>query len=799
VGKEHLAAALRVALIYAAVGALWIVFSDRLLYLAVPDTARLTALQTYKGWAFVAGSAALIYGLLRRELAAHARAAERQRRILEAAAEGICGLDPEGRVTFSNPAAAEITGYTPEELLGRRLHDLVHHTRPDGTPFPWEECPACRTLVTGEVHAGVETLFWRRDGTGFEAEVSSAPIKEGEAVVGAVVAFRDVTPRRRMQRRLARLASMHGLLASVSRAVTVAGDRDELFRKTCRMAVELGSFRLAWIGLVQDDVDYVAPVAQWGDEEGYLEEVRVAAQETSLGRGPAGRAVREGRPFVCNDIAQEPRMELWREAALRRGYRSSAAFPLRVGSRVVGVLSLYAAEPGFFDEETASLLARLADDISLALSAFEHAERSRQAEEQLAYLATYDPLTGLPNRYLLEEALGRALRRVRQGRPAALLLLEVDNLAVVVNTLGHAAGDLVLAAVAGLLPQVCPPACLVARAGERQFAALIEDLGPEEARAAAEHVRRAVEGHPFETEGQEFWLTVSGGLTVLEGREDPRAALMQADAALRAAREKGGNRVVAFRPGDEAFSGPAEAGRLAFRIREALDRSLFALFFQPIVDLHGGRVVHYEALLRLRTENGHFVPAGELIPAAEGTGLMPRIERWVIRSALEVLRTHPGLRLFVNLSGASLGDEDLLDFIAQVLGAGGIDPYRLGFEITETAAVRDLPRAERWLRRLKALGCPLALDDFGAGFSSFAYLRALPVDYLKIDGGYVRDVDQNPTHRALVQAMSTAARALGKKTVAEFVESATVLETLRALGVDYGQGYFLGRPAPLSG
>jgi EAL domain-containing protein (putative c-di-GMP-specific phosphodiesterase class I) len=241
----------------------------------------------------------------------------------------------------------------------------------------------------------------------------------------------------------------------------------------------------------------------------------------------------------------------------------------------------------------------------------------------------------------------------------------------------------------------------------------------------------------------------------------------------------------------------SEVHRLIALIKNALKENRFMLVYQPVVSLRDGKTLYHEALVRLQGDEGELIFPGVFIPIAERFGLMPQIDRWVVQAALTALQKYPGLSLFLNLSGVSLGDAVLLEFIEEEISKSGVDPSRIGFEITETAAVRDLLRADRWIRRLNNLGCCFALDDFGIGFSSFSYLRLLPVQYLKIDGSFISDLNQEPAHRVLVQAINAVAHTLGKKTVAEFVEKEGILKTLQELGVDCGQGYFLGRPAPL--
>ncbi|WP_166511647.1 EAL domain-containing protein [Desulfallas thermosapovorans] len=228
-----------------------------------------------------------------------------------------------------------------------------------------------------------------------------------------------------------------------------------------------------------------------------------------------------------------------------------------------------------------------------------------------------------------------------------------------------------------------------------------------------------------------------------------------------------------------------------------MKRNFFELHFQPVADIKSGQVAHYETLLRLRLKNGKLIMPNSFIKAAESFGLMPQLDRWVVKSTLEIMSNHAELNTFINLSGTSLGDENLLDTIEYDIRHSDVEPSRIGFEITETSAVKDVKLAECWIRRIKNLGCTFALDDFGIGFSSFSYLRMLSVDYLKIDGSFVRNVAKDPTNWALVESMNSIAHTLGKKTIAEFVENHDTSIALKTMGIDLGQGFYFGRPRPL--
>lgn len=420
-------------------------------------------------------------------------------------------------------------------------------------------------------------------------------------------------------------------------------------------------------------------------------------------------------------------------------------------------------------------------------------------KKQLQYLATHDSLTNIPNRYLLQENLKRAVAKAKRGQKNALLFIDLDNFKLVNDTLGYTAGDDLLITLVNILKSNLREGDLLARLGGDEFAVLLEGATAEEAGTIAEKLRRAVDEEELclVTHRTCFNLTISIGIVMVDGTLDSQKLLSHADTALYAAKEGGRNKVAFVQPDGYSRAKLSETNQLVGLIKGAFKENRFMLFFQPVFKVSDRKITHHEALIRLKDKDGELIPPGRFIPVAEQFGLMSQIDRWVVQASLTVLRKYPDLKLFVNLSGISLGDEELLELIQTKIHKSGIDPSRIGFEITETAAVKDLARADRWIRRLKILGCRFALDDFGIGFSSFSYLRFLSVDYLKIDGSYVYNLDKDPTHRALVQAINTVAQSLGKKTIAEFVENEYIFKILEEMKIDCGQGYYLGKPTPV--
>lgn len=445
---------------------------------------------------------------------------------------------------------------------------------------------------------------------------------------------------------------------------------------------------------------------------------------------------------------------------------------------------------------TASPLFDGNNNIVGAIESIRNVTEHKRLERQLQYLATHDTLTNIPNRYSLTETLKRAVAKAKRGEKSAFLFIDLDNFKLVNDTLGHAAGDELLVTMSNILKNNLREGDLLARFGGDEFCVLLEGASFEEAEIVAEKLRRAVDQDEMYLDRHKCCLnlSVSIGVVMVDGTLDTQKVLSYADNALYAAKESGRNRVSFLKANEDTQIKLDETDRVVSLIQSALQNNLFTLYFQPVIRVSDGEITHHEMLLRLYDENGDMVLPSRFIPVAERFGLMPQIDRWVVQSSLAALHKFPGLQPFINLSGLSLGDEVLLDFIDERIRESGIDPTRIGFEITEAAAVKDITRAERWIHRLKKLGCRFVLDDFGMGFSSFAYLRLLPVDYLKIDGSYIRDLDRDATRRYIVKIMNAVAHALGKKTIAEFVENEAILQSLNDLQVDFVQGYYMGRP-----
>lgn len=434
-------------------------------------------------------------------------------------------------------------------------------------------------------------------------------------------------------------------------------------------------------------------------------------------------------------------------------------------------------------------------------------ERKR-AEDTVRHMAYHDALTGLVNRNEFERRAQRMVESANlRGTPHALLYVDLDQFKVINDTCGHAAGDEMLKHIGRLLHEPVRERDTVARLGGDEFGLLLENCPLEQAQVIAESLISKVCQFRLPWGGRSFAVGASIGIAMLDSAapNDVGELLRAADTACYAAKDLGRNRAQVYHANDAELARREGEMQWVSHIRAALDHGGFRLFYQPVAPLSVGEpcAVAREFLIRLAQPDGDTVPPGSFITAAERYNLMPAIDRWVISSvaahAAQLPRplTVDAPSLFVNLSGTSLNDPGLPAFIKAQLGAHDVDPRRLCFEVTETAAMANLQRAREFIKEIKALGCRFALDDFGSGLSSFAYLKALPVDYLKIDGGFVKNMLADPVDAAIVQVIHRIGRAAGKQIIAEFVENQATWERLRALGIDYGQGYYIGRPRAL--
>jgi diguanylate cyclase (GGDEF)-like protein len=421
----------------------------------------------------------------------------------------------------------------------------------------------------------------------------------------------------------------------------------------------------------------------------------------------------------------------------------------------------------------------------------------KRYEQQLHYLADHDALTGIYNRRRFEEELDRAVAHARRFcETAAVLVIDLDNFKYVNDTYGHAVGDELLGKVAGALKDRLRTTDVLARLGGDEFAAILPRVCADAARSAAEHLLSAVraEGHVLTGE-RKVRATCSIGINSIDPttRLTAEELLVEADLAMFEAKEAGRDRIASVAPGEASRAKMKARMTWSERIRDALEHDHFELWEQPILTLATGSVDRAEVLVRMLDASGEAIAPGVFLYIAERFGQIQAVDRWVISRAIRLLAER-GRILEVNLSGASITDEATIDFIAAEIRNAPIDPTQLVFEVTETTAIVNVERARRFARRLADLGCQFALDDFGSGFGSFYYLKHLPFDCVKIDGDFVKELPASPADQLTVKAIVQIARGLGKETVAEFVQDDRSVQMLRDYGVDYAQGYHIGRP-----
>jgi diguanylate cyclase (GGDEF)-like protein/PAS domain S-box-containing protein len=440
---------------------------------------------------------------------------------------------------------------------------------------------------------------------------------------------------------------------------------------------------------------------------------------------------------------------------------------------------------------------------ALSVAAVAHDIRERKlAEDRLRLMADQDKLTELVNRIGFERALTEhVVHAARYGSGGSVIALGIDNFKYVNESLGVEAGDELLVGLSELIEGRLRKTDILARVGGDVFGVLVHGSDMTKALALTEELLEIARKHGFVLKGEAMRITLSAGVTALEERSVMGAELLaEAEAAMHAAKESGRDRVIGFEPEGRADGDSRRAW--SERVRQATERGLFVLVSQPIVSLKSGDTTQHEVLVRMRDDGGGLVQPAAFLATAERFGLVGGIDRWVTQQAVRLIAAHNRegreLTLEVNLSGMTMGDTRFPEEVRRQLTSSGIDPASLIFEVTETAAVADIEQARRFAQSLSDVGCRFALDDFGSGYASFYYLKHLPISYLKIDGEFVRELPRSRTDQLIVRALVEVCEGLGIKTIAEFVTDQATMDMVRELGVDFAQGYHLGKPEPVS-
>jgi diguanylate cyclase (GGDEF)-like protein/PAS domain S-box-containing protein len=854
------------------------------------------------------------------------------RQILDSIPQSIFWKDRKSVYLGCNRVFAQSAGIDDtEEIIGRNDFDL---------PWPSREAEAYRADDREVMDANrpkwhIKEPLQQADGTRLWIDTTKIPLTDRQGnVYGVLGIYEDITERQRAEdelieagRRIIRQNRLYSVLSKTNEAIIRIHEPERLFDQVCKIAVEDGLFRMAWIGRLDPVTRLIKPVARYGHDEGYLDAIQISVDpDVPSGRGPTGTALREKRCVVNNDTASNPLMVPWRDEALKRGFRSSASFPLLSDGLPFGSVTFYAGEADYFDEEVMQLLATLLDDLSFALEFIRSQEMRKQVEdalresekflgtiietepecvkllaadgsilmmnraglemiqaesfdevkgksayqiidpeyaedfrkltaevfqgkvgslvfkmngikgrplwldthaaplkndkgeivsllgitrniterkeheEQLLYLANYDILTGLPNRNLLNDRFRQAVAlENRHHTFLAIMLMDLDNFKFVNDTLGHAIGDLLLREIAGRVRSAVRTTDTVARLGGDEFVVIpVNVTSSQEVVRVAGQIISAL-SRPFSIEGREIFLTVSIGIVTYPQDGDTLDILLKhADVAMYHAKHLGKNNFQFF---TEEINARIH-NRLAMetRLRRALEREQFLLYYQPLVDVKTGRIVGMEALIRWQPESGEIICPDEFILLLEETGLIIPVGEWVLRTACRQLKAWQeaghDLNLSVNISARQFYAANSAERIIKIVRGSGCLPAKIRLEVTESIIMKDSEEIIRKLELLRKTGFSLAIDDFGTGFSSLSYLKRLPITELKIDRTFIASLPGSRRDAAIVTTIIQMADQLNMKVVAEGVETAEQLQFLSENACHEVQGYYFSRPCP---
>jgi diguanylate cyclase (GGDEF)-like protein/PAS domain S-box-containing protein len=691
-----------------------------------------------------------------------------------------------------NDAMVMASGFSRAELL------QADPTLLTGLPLPVIEHWYDELIRSGESHTS-EVSARGRDGEegAFELRERALRLHGRWVIVGTA---RDIGVRRRAERAAETSRRMFAVLSATNEAILRADSSQALLRRVCQAAVQAGGFRAAALLVEASDAPALVVSELAGEGVEALRALRIDLDATRADHlGLIGACWHDGEPVISADYLDDPRTQLVRDVAEAAGVRSSVAVPLLRDGRVVAVLSLYATERDAFSGELLGLLERMAENIVYGLDVLRQAEQKREAEDRVQFLATHDGLTGLPNRALFNQLLGNALRNAaRDGTSFAVLFIDLDRFKIINESLGHEAGDELLREVGARLTGTLRASDVVARLGGDEFVVLLHRPGDDGdiARSARRLIDVIVE--PLSIRGQECRVTASIGVATYPGTASDEVTLMQcADVAMYAAKQEGKNGFRFYSDGMPSHA--SERLTLENNLRRALQNGEIFLHYQPKLDLRSGRIVGVEALVRWQSAQLGFVSPATFIPVAEETGLIVSIGMHVLREACaQAVRWRasglPPLTMAVNLSARQFASEALLRDILLTLRETGMEPTDLELEITEGVVIQNADKAQRVLSALKRTGIRIAIDDFGTGYSSLGQLRRFPIDTLKIDRSFVRELPDNVEDCGIAHAIIAMAGTLGLTVVAEGVETREQAEFLREHGCDLVQGFFYSKP-----
>ncbi|OAF05191.1 diguanylate cyclase [Bradyrhizobium centrolobii] len=724
-----------------------------------------------------------------------------------------------------------VKGRLQERMVGRTC--VVSADHPEGQGIIGTSLRTCRPSVINDYLNDPRSAHWHSKATedGTRAAASFPLLRAGQEPIGillflapeentftpdlvellgrlaenvsfALDNFDRAEEKARTEAQKERLTRMFAALSATNEAIMRAKSRAELFGLVCLAASNGAKFTSTTIALAMADSDQLEIVASAGPSADTTRNVRLSVDpERPEGRGMSGTAFRTRRPCISNDYLNDQRVSAFHAIVRGDGARSGAAFPLIAHDQPVGVMIYMSTEMNTFTSEFVELLQRLADNVSFAMENFDRADEKNKADERIEYLASHDSLTNLPNREtfngLLREAIDTAQRHDHRF---ALLFIDLDRFKVINDSLGHEAGDLLLLEVADRLRKSLRASDVVARLGGDEFVVILDQCGEiDDVQRIATELLTAL-GQPMELAGHECHTTASIGIAMYPANgADAQTLTKNADMAMYLAKEDGKNGYRFF--SKEVKTQSIERLSLESALRRALEREQFALNYQPKVDMETGQITGVEALLRwTHPDLGNVSPA-QFIPLAEETGLIVPIGRWVLKEACAQAmvwqrRGLLPLSMAVNLSPRQFADEHLLQDVDEALAASGMSPVLLQLEVTESMMMRNVGRALKVLDAIQSRGIRLAIDDFGTGYSSMSLMKHFPIDTIKIDRSFVRDLPQDSEDQAIAQAIISMGKALGMTVVAEGVENAEQETFLRTHGCDEMQGFLISKPLP---